>query len=261
MTNQNFILKLGKEITLKLAFDESLHPRDAYGHWIHGVNQSVKEITDLRQKYAKKYPKSAGRRGSLLRRLIATKATNIKNAKIGELVTRNKVKVSPETFHALAWQQRDKPEKAMNKAQKVLGGGLVSSIIEHSGDLIHRMSERPTFNSGGYEFVKEKVHKLDSWLNENLMSSIHENNIKSTAKYLKIPVETHRNNVNKALERYVHEHKKLPTYNFTQKLAKIAAVSAGQRKFHVTRAAIRMLKNRLQDRNTWMSFVHKGVKK
>ena len=71
-----------------------------------------------------------------------------------------------EDFWELANQQRDLPENAMLKVQFTLGGGIMNSAVEHIGDLVHRMAEKPTFSSAGYGYVKDKVEKTLAWLKD-----------------------------------------------------------------------------------------------
>src|SRR3954463_3890963 len=74
------------------------------------------------------------------------------------------LEATDQDFFALASAQRNLPEKAMLQFQHAMGGGIMSSATEHIGDLTHRMSEKNTFRSAGYEYVKEKVVKCLRWL-------------------------------------------------------------------------------------------------
>ena len=52
-----------------------------------------------------------------------------------------------KAFSELAVAQRDKPEEAMIRFTSYFRGGQPSSLLEHVGDLTHRMTEgadRPT---------------------------------------------------------------------------------------------------------------------
>ncbi len=71
-----------------------------------------------------------------------------------------------EDFFQLAQLQRDIPEKMMLRFQFLMGGGVMSYAVEHAGDLTHRMSEKATFGTAGYEFVKKKVENLLRLLNQ-----------------------------------------------------------------------------------------------
>jgi len=164
-----------------------------------------------------------------------------------------------QDFFALAGEQRDKPEHAMLTVQRTLGGGPMSVTAEHVGDLIHRMSEEPTFRSAGYEYVKEKVVKCLHWLKNPYFARELEGNIISGAKYYGVDEEKHRQKVYAALENYAQEHAKLPTYNNAQKLAQIAAVNLGRRNFKNTIAALNMLMSHLGSREEWVRFAHDGL--
>jgi hypothetical protein len=59
-------------------------------------------------------------------------------------------------FEELAAAQRDNPEHAMLKAARY-SAGVWTYLLEHVGDLTHRMAQNPTWFHGGFEWVKEKV--------------------------------------------------------------------------------------------------------
>jgi hypothetical protein len=166
---------------------------------------------------------------------------------------------SAEDFFRLALLQRDKPEKAMIKFQ-FLCPGIMSSAVEHIGDLIHRMTEKPTFSSAGYEFVKDKVNKTLRWLtNEYGFSKEFNDNIIGNANYKKIPVSQYREQVLQTLQLYAQEHAKLPVYNKAQELARLAAVSLGNLKYNITINALQELKSHLNSLDEWVAFAHEGL--
>lgn len=138
-----------------------------------------------------------------------------------------------EKFQALANAQRGEPEVAMLKVQMVMGGGVLNPVVEHVGDLTHRMTNDVKYGESGYEYVREKIDKMIRTLDhpygfEREMSE----NIKNNAEYGKkyTPGE-YASRVNAALDRYAAAHRALPAYNIVQKLARNAAVAVGERRF------------------------------
>jgi hypothetical protein len=132
--------------------------------------------------------------------------------------------------------------------------------IEHVGDLVHRMTEKPTFGSAGYEYVKNKVEKTLRWLtNPYGFGREFMENIKNNAEYDKVPYEKFRSKVFDALEVYATEHEKLPVYNEAQRLAQLAAVSLGRLQLNTTITALQKLEAHLGSLEEWVKFAHQGL--
>jgi hypothetical protein len=168
--------------------------------------------------------------------------------------------LTKEMFFNLANQQRDLPEKAMLNFQRIMGGGIMNSAAEHIGDLIHRMTEQPTFHSAGYYYVKEKVDKTLKWMmNEYGFEREFEENIKNNANYLKIDESEFRKKIYLALGQYANEHAKLPTYNRAQRLANFAAVSLGERRYKDVIRALISLDLKLKNQEEWVKFAHEEL--
>src|SRR5581483_423272 len=156
------------------------------------------------------------------------------------------IEATAEDFYNLANLQRELPERAMLKVQWATGGSVMNKVVENVGDLIHRMTEKPAFYQSGYEFVKAKVESSLMYLTNGYgFEREFEENIVNNAKYKNTTPEELRQKVYKALDNYANEYEKLPTYNRAQRLAKLAAVSLGRRKFDVTISALRMLQRHL----------------
>lgn len=177
--------------------------------------------------------------------------------------------ITREHFHQLADLQRDKPESAMLRVQFALGGGILNPVVEHVGDLTHRMSERPTFSSAGYEFVKPKVerslyHLTRGWEHDfgdptDTFRSEMEQNIKNNAKYKGTPVAIYRKKLHAAMDKYAEEHAKLPAYNDAQRHARDAAVEVGRRNFNAAVKHLRQLHKNLGSREDWVKYAHEGL--
>src|SRR5258706_203328 len=67
-------------------------------------------------------------------------------------------------FINLGHIQRGRPENAMLKVQRIMGGGILNPVVEHAGDIMHRMNDGPTFKYAGYEYVKTKVELCIKYL-------------------------------------------------------------------------------------------------
>lgn len=170
------------------------------------------------------------------------------------------LEATKEDFFALADLQRDRPEHAMLAVQRAMGGGVLNPVVEHIGDLIHRMTERPTFSFAGYDYVKNKVEKVHRWLtNPYGFGKEMEENIQNNATYYKTSPAELRTKVYQALEVYAQEHERLPTYNEAHKLAQLAAVSVGRRQFHKAVGYLEQLQKYLTSQEQWVQFAHQNL--
>lgn len=144
-----------------------------------------------------------------------------------------------ELFSELGHKQRDLPESQMLKCQRVLGGGVVSHLIEHVGDLTHRLSEN-TFSSTGdlegtLEFVEPKIKRaLTALKNGYGFLKEHDDNLQSNYKAFKDvghitdSFEDWNIQINEMLSDYSLKHSNLPVYNKAQYHAREAAVELGK---------------------------------
>lgn len=160
-------------------------------------------------------------------------------------------------FDKVARLQRGAPEEAMLRATKFYGGGVLPNLLEHVGDLIHRMTESVMFNTGGYEAVSEKVFMALRALQRPYGFAREEAEQRaSNAAYDGMSVEEFSAKLQPLLDRYVAEHKKLPTYNRAQSLAQRAAVALGSGRYEECEEALLQLKRRLGDWEVWTAFAH-----
>jgi len=156
--------------------------------------------------------------------------------------------------------QRGEPEEAMLKVQFANEGGVLNFIVEHVGDIIHRMNERIMFQYAGYEYVKDKVIKaLRTLTNEYGFEKEMEENIRNNARFLKVPEDALRQKVYNALEKYAEAHSKLPVYNDAHSHARDAAVSLGYRDFKSTIRHLRELEKHLGSMQEWVVYAHQGL--
>ncbi len=155
-------------------------------------------------------------------------------------------------FTKLGDDQRGLPERAMLTASHLIGGGVMSHVIEHVGDLTHRMSHHAKYGSFYPGLAKEKTRKtLGVLTNGYGFMREHEENMQANIKYRKekdpnFDEQEHYANVDKALATYSAEHSKLVVYNSLQRTAKRAAVLLGEKKIDRCVAMLRMI-DRLAD--------------
>lgn len=165
-----------------------------------------------------------------------------------------------EDFINIGRLQRDEPENAMLNVQRVMGGGVLNPVVENGGDILHRMNDPNTFERAGYEYVNEKVVRV-IWYLSNPYGFEREfnENIITNARYDKGPVERLRKNIDKALNEYAHEFKKLPTFNRAQKYAQNACVCIGEKRWDDALKFFKELKHHLSSEKEWKKFAHEGL--
>jgi len=144
-----------------------------------------------------------------------------------------------EGFKRLGNDQRGKPEAAMIKVQFALGGGVLNPLVEHVGDLTHRMTDHvrwmksgdlPTASTLGYSTTMDKVEKTLKWLRSGYgFARELENNIRNNAEHRKQNIEDFRKQLDTALQIYAREHSKLVVWNQMQWLARGAAIAVGNK--------------------------------
>lgn len=158
----------------------------------------------------------------------------------------------------VATAQRGAPEDAMERVQFAMGGGVLNPVVEHVGDLTHRMAERVTWDTGGYEYIKNKVEKTLGWLTKKYGFEREFNeNIHNNAEYKKIPEPEYRAKIEKALQQYAAEHRKIPVFNDAQKAARDAAVSIGTQDWHSAILWLKKLKGWLEEgQKAWTERAH-----
>ena len=151
-----------------------------------------------------------------------------------------------EAFTKLGSAQRGAPEMQMLRVQSEAGGGVLNPIVEHVGDLTHRMSHMAPYDNMGGEFVRDKTAKTLRGLEHpyGFEKEMGEN-IESNSRYtLNRELEQGRSpdkdwltanspearteRIAQELTRYADEHSKLPAWNRPQFLAREAAVAVGK---------------------------------
>lgn len=135
-------------------------------------------------------------------------------------------------FDEMAWAQRREPEEAMTAAQYALGGGVMSYVIEHVGDLTNRMARRDHIEwDSGIDYVDNKAKKTLKTLKHPYgFWREHRENMEANASYHDMSLREYDKKVDKALKKYADAHRKLPAYNLAQRAARDAAVALGEQK-------------------------------
>ncbi len=134
-------------------------------------------------------------------------------------------------FSELASAQRGEPEAAMLAAQKdadtaaaVPGYNTYTNLLEHVGDLTHRMAN-PQEIGATYGKIENALVVLENEVD--------------AARLEDIPVTPQ-------MEAYAAAHEKLPVYNEAQRLARDAAIALGRKDFATARENLLTLKD-MQD--------------
>ena len=152
-------------------------------------------------------------------------------------------------FAEVGKTQRNVPELTMVEAQGVIGGGVMSSVIEQIGDLTHRATERAMFGDSGYENFAPKVEKIFNALTQKygFLKEFNEN-IAANAKTRGVTEAALRKEVKESLSKYADAHATVPVYNRLQWLSREAAIAVGEQKFARARDLMTELHDLVQDR-------------
>ena len=120
-------------------------------------------------------------------------------------------------------------------------GGVISNMIEHIGDLSHRMSQQIYIESEGIERALDDITpKINNALRrlsyqksvleefeENLDNNFDYDKSYSDSKIKETTPEAFKERVESDLREYARLHSELPVYNKVQKYARDAAVCLG----------------------------------
>ena len=143
-----------------------------------------------------------------------------------------------EAFMAVADEQRGDPEMAMLRVQHTYKGGVLSPVVEHVGDLLHRMTEHADVGMWLEDIIEEKVKRGLSYLTHGYgFEREMEENIRAN--------NADREKLDRLLQEYANEHKKLPVYNVAHWYARDAAIAVGEQDWNRAIQALRALKNML----------------
>jgi len=165
-----------------------------------------------------------------------------------------------DDFIQLGLAQRGDPEEAMLQVQFANGGGVLNPVVEHAGDIMHRMNDLPTFHNAGITYVKPKVDRVLAALTYGYgFAREAEENIQSNARYKGENADERRRKVDAALKNYADEHRKLPVFNDAQRVAQAIAVAIGERRWEDAISGLRVLKSHLGSAADWKAYAHEGL--
>src|SRR3990172_9858666 len=126
-----------------------------------------------------------------------------------------------EKFAEVGRQQRGEPEAAMLSIQHY-HAGVLSFVVEHVGDLTHRMTHHVGYGTTYPDLVGEKVDKTLSCLKSGYgFEKEHNENVVANG--------TDHSVIDAKLGEYADAHRRLPVYNRPQWLGREAAVALGDK--------------------------------
>lgn len=157
-----------------------------------------------------------------------------------------------QAYGKLGDDQRGEPEQAMVNAQDVMIGNPLSPVIEHVGDLTHRMSPKHNIAFAFEETRGKAENQLRTLRSKYGFARDVQESLERTANYRGIPLEELTSNVDAALERYAAAHERLEVHTEAQRLARDAAVALGRKDFE---GAAQCLEELLEQIPTLDAFV------
>ena len=163
-------------------------------------------------------------------------------------------------FSSIADNQRGDPEISMVKAQRIIDGGPLTYVIEHGGDLIHRLTEFARWRHHarkdllGTDYIKTKGTRVKQTLDAPYgIARDHKETMASVAAYKKVPLKQHKQNVDQALQLYVNAHAKLKVYNEPQFLCRLVAILIGEQEFKVASSVLGALLD-MRKKKDWVDL-------
>lgn len=153
-------------------------------------------------------------------------------------------------FRQLGDMQRGAPERAMLRVQHIMGGGVLNPVVEHVGDITHRMTHKAEWNDGVHGY--DKVAKTYRWLTHPYgFEKEMQENITNNARYREVSRAQLVKELHAALQKYAQEHAKLPVYNDLQWLARQAAIFVGLEEFGKAAKCLKMILDQAPDEETF----------
>jgi len=166
-------------------------------------------------------------------------------------------------FDKTAGAQRGDPERAMINLQMFLGGGVFDYVLEHVGDITHRMTEKFDFLKGSHANVQDKVEKTLRTLEHNYgfereMEENMQNNFRFSVENGKPKAGSFiefMQKIQTMSSEYAKAHEQIPVHNEPQKRARQAAIDLGNWDFDGARSNLNWLKQLLQDEELYTQAV------
>lgn len=171
---------------------------------------------------------------------------------LGDATSPLEVESVMREFDDVYQQHLGSSEQAMGAAVKHLGTGVMSGALEHTGDLLARMTNGAKHGYFGYEEVREKTLRLLQLLqNPYAFEREYRLELRNTAAYRGIRPDGFRRTTEDLLRAYREAHARLPAYNYPQWLAREAAVSLGDGRYATTTQHLQNLMKLLVSRETF----------
>lgn len=235
----------------KLSFDQMLEYDAALGN----TADRFRQVPGLYERWKRTLLQRMAREGLLGAKMkgVATESRLI------ETPIRNDSDLPDDVvaaFEQLGAFQRGEPEQIMVKLQHLMGGGVLNVVVEHVGDLTHRMSHMAGWGADfrmGQDYVTEKAQRCLRYLNHAYgFEREMEENIRNNAKARGADPERLRAQISDMLEKYATAHSKLPVYNRPQFLARQAAVAVGLQQFPSAARYLERLLGLAENDSRWM---------
>lgn len=168
-----------------------------------------------------------------------------------------------EQLDKIAWQQRGAPEKAMTEVQMYFQGPT-DNVVEHAGDLMHRVYKDNENDTAGFGMAENKVDRVLRTLNRptsrGMMSFEQEVDyvMRDNARYSNVPEEEYRQEVDRRLKVYADAHAALPAENDAQRTIRQIAVDIGNKRWSDANAGLQKLKSRMTSPEAWREYAFEG---
>jgi hypothetical protein len=167
-----------------------------------------------------------------------------------------------QAFEQMGDQQRGEPELVMAQAQQVMAGGNFGAVIEHVGDITHRMTRQGGLKHWGLDEAAQKIERGYRWLNSGYgFDREFQAGLKHAAEHQQIPLEEMQRRAGIILNRYADAHSKLPVYNRAQWLARQAAIALGRQRWDSALSCLAQLRMMSREPAMWQQHAdeyHKG---
>ena len=233
-----------------------------FANCIKGANCSpelTSEINALHSKFKNEVDNQQEAKVSTIQSLLDQKRKDL--AAVEQQITKalKAPQTKDEKLQQVGSAQRGAPERAMLKVQRANGGGVLNPVVEHLGDLTHRMTLGDR-QYAGYEYVKEKVEKgLRALQSSYGFNKERLENLKSNASYNKVSLEEQTAKVDAALKQYAAEHKKIPVYNEAQRVARQVAIDIGNKEWASAISNLKTLQEHLDTPQKWVEYAHQDL--
>ena len=179
--------------------------------------------------------------------------------KLDQILIKETMNISPlpdwvaEEFDRIGQQQRGIPERFMLQLQQKMGGGVMSYAIEHSGDLIHRLTHNTTHDYYGFDELNEKVRRLKGLFQLSGRASFENefyDNLRSNARFNNIDdVDGFIAEIENDLEKYATLHmREYPVYNKIQYICQNIPFFIGMRNYHLAKSNLSELETMIRSK-------------